>query len=308
MVARIWVSFATLGLAFVLAACSKRDAPTARLEIDLRRAGVDVSGGNSGGNSGDARGDVGAEWTATWTSTVPVLGLEFPRRGPGFRASSWRIMSPPGAMWRVRDGVEILVAPERVQTFKVAFADSDHAPSGDYPFLKRYSKGGSALFGAHLVPTPFNCAGSPCPDANRLGLALESTLLNLIPSLNERIHTTMTQSNSPMKVQAVGAGWIFFGSLEVREFKDLRMILDPQLPAWVRHEFVMQTPKLLSLFSGKLGLPLNQKPLFLFPYAENAGQIVGRSSGAVSGNQVLLSIEGRGWKQKSKALRKTCSG
>jgi hypothetical protein len=190
-------------------------------------------------------------WRVNWSFDKPVDRYRVYPPNLSFRDRSWKLISKGFVINETPEGGVVSADGQGFDGFAIEFeGDSDFDPKTYVPVLP-YSGGGAAIYTGHFsgdayidsewlaTPTTFHLTG----------LENEATLL---PS--------WTSESSPT--------YVYFGEQKPQESDHVVMVIDPQMPSWLRETFTDSVPPTVSVFSERLGLALHHKPLVLVAAGE----------------------------------------
>ena len=224
-------------------------------------------------------------WTATYELTEPTTQLRFPDNTVLFRHDSWQVETD-GIELAVDEGFEVIRATDGTAFGSVAFR-IPHQPEHldrSYEFHVPYTDGSVLLYTGHFEV--------------HAGAGPLTTELSLRGREGEHIYVHGAAHDAiTLRHDKDGFGtYAYFGTVEPIETDDVVALIDPGLPEWIRDESERYLPQLFALYTQRLDLELDSKPMVFFCYIEGTEGMANFSGGALNG-LIQLSVMGRKWAQ-----------
>lgn len=187
-------------------------------------------------------------WRADYDLPEPVDNIHFDRAG-AYRSQAWRIVTP-GLTFETHGNQEVITAGgKRFSTISVEVALYLPYDEGNYTAFDRFTDGGTDVYVGFF-------AGAAQQGSEERGLRLDIQLTGL-PNENV-IPTSAINPEEP--------DYAYFGPATPTPFGAARILLDPQLPAWLVPEIQQTTAKVTSYFDQVWHRKLAAPPLILISY------------------------------------------
>lgn len=225
-----------------------------------------------------------ALWRASYSFSRPVESFRVYPAALAFRERHWRVLSPGISLTETAQGGEFGGDDGVFNKLVVEFhGDSDFGDKTYVPVLP-FSGGGGAVYTGHF-------SGDILVDGSWQTIPTRFTLKGL-PGENTLLPSGASEQ-SPV--------YAYAGSLSPTEADQVIMVIDPEMPAWLRSTFDRSVPAVTSAFSDKLGHRLENKPFVLIAageleayegYSVKGGGLDGQFTIMLRGTDLLLpSIE-----------------
>lgn len=223
-------------------------------------------------------------WRVDYTFDEPVMGISYGPPAVQYRELAWRVETP-GVRLELREGKEAVIASDSARSrFSIvvdrytAYAPDQYAP------LIPYSDGGAALFLGFF-------AGEGIVNADERPVAFQF-----------RYEGLPSEHILPPDEARVDA-YVYFGPQEPIASDHARLVLDPDMPPWLRDALVGVTGSVTRLFSDQLGGGLPLAPLVLIGAGEIDGSEGFSIKGGAVGGQLVMLLRGRGLREESRQNR-----
>jgi hypothetical protein len=250
-------------------------------------------------------------WTAEYRFNRRANAWVFPRSSiarvgeKAWRPESWTVITP-GVRLERRGRYDVLSAadggpvPSKV---KIRFRPFSQDVLGQYQPALAMTDGSVALFSEQFDAFPFASAEA----AARLPAELNDAAL---PDSVTR--TTFRDSAGPVlyagrrlpsvTISDDAGTYVLFGPLRPVVTESLALIVDPQLPQWIRASLGTATPAILARYARELGPPPGSKPTLIVSWA---GPTRGMTSmaGSTLPDLIVMAFEGEGVLKESEAAR-----
>jgi hypothetical protein len=278
----------TLGwcLVLLLAACSAMDSQPAEVAVRVERMPSQKA------------------FRVTWTLREPVQALAF-GRGAGMRQGRW-VPLGRGFRFEQRNGRDVLVSQSLTSNFQVMIPERFTEIAGDYPFLSPFSDGGVVVYTGYLDVAPFRCQGSSClgSEVDKSARRFSSPQLEAVAAPGEILVSGARVSGRSLIVKPPAEGaLVYFGRQLVYQQDGYSLVADANLPTWMIREVQSLLPGILSLNAARLGHALKAPPMIYITYSKSSSVVSLSHSGAVVGNQMLLSLYGSRWARRTVSSR-----
>lgn len=272
-------------LAFIAIGCS---------DEDRRASSVDVTVVHLGKRGG---------FRVKWRLPQPARLLIFQRTGAA-RESQWHSRTE-GAVFTKKFGIDVLESRLPKKEFVVEIDEVFVESAGNYPVMIPFSDGGIVLFTDHLRVSWLNCLYE-CSENDIRDRALQSPtfVAKFLPAHDEYVIANGRVSNRVISTPpSTGGTVVYFGPQEPVQGYGFTYIADQSLPHWIRKELQGTWPRIIQLYSRRLGIDLPSRPLVFIPYLSGPRRAQASFSGSVLGSKVVLGLFGERWKEPSAEAR-----
>lgn len=278
--------FISLGIAFGLTGCAREESRPPAVDVKVEHL------------------PAARAFRVTYETSFNARALVFNRSQIPFRVRRWMPFAGRAEL-QSRGGREVLIANAPTQVFQIMVPEQAIELAGDYPPVTAFSDGSLVLYSGHLDVTPISCVEVCTDDDIRSKAKTPAPVrLTLVPGTGERVVAGGQPSSSSLTLSPPSEGaFAYFGNLPLHARGDYSVVIDPQMPGWVLAEFDRYFPQVLDLNARKLGRSLPSPTVVMMPYREVATTISSTYSGAVVGNQMLLTLYGDHWKARSNSAR-----
>ena len=213
-----------------------------------------------------------------------------------WRPQSWTVETP-GVRLERHGHYDVLVAaagtvPERV---RIRFTPFRERVAGDYDPALVFSDGSVALYSEQFdaFPTDDIAGIERMPaDIAAADIRYSATRASFRDARGRVLYGGRRRSSVSIETEGDGS-YILFGAIEPIVTDAMALVIDPQLPAWLRTAIAAATPPILARYAAALGPAPGPKPTIMVSWS---GPTPGRSSmggGALSG-LIVMRFEGAG--------------
>ncbi len=236
----------------------------------------------------------GEHWRATWHLERPTRELRFERRGAGFRAAVFEVLTPGFGMERDGDLEVLRTNGEPAQTITVRFPEFSRKLEKEYEFFQKFSDGSVAIYTGHLVARPhYDDDPAECS-----GCFIRTFRFVGPPATPIIVDGRVASSPFQWRDEKLQGSYIYFGSIEPVESDEMISIIDPALPRWLEEETKRALPQLFAIYTERFGVDLRERPTILFNYIDNKGSGYSSGGGTLPG-QIQLTVDGAAWEERS---------
>lgn len=226
-------------------------------------------------------------WRASYSFSHPVEGFRVYPSGLAFRQRHWRVPTPGMSVTETGDGGVVTASDGAFSQFVIEFDSDSDFESDTYVPVLPFTHGGAAVYTGHF-------SGDIPVDGDWRSVATRFTLQGL-PGEKTLLPAWASES-SPV--------YAYFGSQAPVEADQVVMVIDPEMPGWLRSTFDRSVPAVASVFSRQMGHRLNDKPLVLI----SAGELENYEGYSVKGGgldgQFTIMLRGRDLLQSSMERRR----
>jgi hypothetical protein len=217
------------------------------------------------------------KWRADYVFAEPVTALELGARVGAYRSRAWRPLTP-GVELVVEGDNERLRSASPLTRLSVEIKAHDDFDEAQYAPIDRFSDGGWDFYLGFLYG-----ALKQAERARTMDVALH---LKGLPG-----ETAM----APAKPGTELAGYAYFGPREPARVGDVRVIIDPQAPAWLRDTIMETTTKVSQFYEQAFQRKLIDIPLISVAVVGFDGPpgSLNMKGGAVGGG-IAYRMQGRG--------------
>ena len=232
-------------------------------------------------------------WRATWHLDRPTRELRFERRS-AFRSGVFEILTPGFTMERDGDTEVLRTAGQPVQTITARFAEFDRELVKEYEFFQTFSDGSVAIYTGHLVARPtYETEPADCDSC-----FIRTFRFIAPPSTRAMVDGRFVPSPFNWRDDEKEGTYVYFGSIEPIESKDMIAIIDPAMPGWLEDETRRVIPQLFALYTERFGEKLRERPTVLFNYEDSGSSGYSTSGGTLPG-LIQLTVDGAAWTDRS---------
>lgn len=231
-----------------------------------------------------------ARRSATWFFTRSGSDLA----GKPWRPQSWTVETP-GVRLERAGRYDVLTAAAPLTRVRIRMRPFAHPLLGDYTPALAFSDGGLAFYTDHFIvaPLPSLDAVRALPadlnDAKVTQPAITLVFRDAGRRLLLRGKALLGRAVYPL---GDADTYVYSGSAPVIETPALAGVIDSGLPGWIHAELDEFTPRILALYTERLGKPVGGRPMALIAWqgAEQPGVSLG---GSVLDHMVVMQISGK---------------
>lgn len=242
----------------------------------------------------------GDAWTAdyalksdapAWLFTDSILPRE---SKTSFRADSWTIETP-GVRLERHGWYDVLVAatgnvPRKV---RIRFTPYVKDIEASYDAALAFSDGSVALYDGKFKVLPMaslDAIDKASIDADQLPGVDRSTLVRFRDRRGNLL--ALGQRREAIALPDVGT-YVLFGKIRINEREAIATVVDPQLPAWLNHHLITETPEILASYAKELGPAPGNRPTLMVSWS-GPTQGITSMGGSVLPDMVVMTFEGDG--------------
>ena len=238
-----------------------------------------------------------------WSLPESARALIFLRGGTE-RETRWRSLTP-GAVFTRKAGFDVLESRRPIRSFEVEIDEQLVEAPGEYPLMVPFSDKGVVLFTDHLMVSWMNCLVECAEDDARLRTTSPPairTMLNAAPGEWVVVNGRTSRSRIGLDANTQGAV-AYFGPHAPIRAPGFTFIADHGLPNWTLEEVQQVFPRLIDLYTRRLGIPLQSSPTVFIPYLTGQRRFHASFSGSVLSSEVVIGLFGDKWKTPSPETR-----
>jgi hypothetical protein len=241
----------------------------------------------------------GGDWLVDYSFAVRSPVWFFTRSSMDLDGKPWReqgwTVETPGVRLERAGRYDVLSAAAPLTHVRIRIRPFAHPLLADYTPVLAFSDGGLAFYSDH-----FSVAPSPTLDAVRalpadLGTAQVAqppvTLVFSDPGHRLLLRGKASRGRAVFALGGIDA-YVYSGAAPVIETPAFAGVIDAGLPGWVRGELDDFTPRILGLYTGRLGKPVGGKPMALVAW-QGGDQPGSSMGGSVLDHMVVMQISGR---------------
>lgn len=215
----------------------------------------------------------------------------------------WRWLSD-GARFEKRGRRDVVVLPEPSRTLRFVVPADDRFVQADYSLTQTFAKhAGTVLYVGHFsadeeVPCPDSLnAKPPCP-------AQRPIQYELVPRSGEHVWLdSQISTGATTWLDTDNDGTMaYFGNVQPEVVGDSQILLDPNLPAWMREELPVFMAALVERYTRGYGRALDFTPRLLFSFGGGHPRRTSLYGGVVD-RMVALSVLGDLWLEPTAQAR-----
>lgn len=225
-------------------------------------------------------------------------------RTPAIDLREQWVWTSPGARLEKRGKRDVVVVPDAVRTLRFEVVPDDRFVRADYSLSQTFLEdAGTVLYTGHFAADEqVSCATdeqerAPC-------VRQRPTRTRLTPSEDEWLWFASHYAASPIEWldEHMQGSMAYFGNERPVEQAGVQMLLDPNLPGWMREDLLRFMPELVAIYQRQYGQRLSFTPRLLFSFG---GGDPNRTSlyGGVVDRMVQLSVLGDIWLEPSDEAR-----
>lgn len=214
-----------------------------------------------------------------------------------WRPRSWTIETPGVRLerrgrWDVLAGIDGRPVPAAV---RIRFTPFSGDVLGDYDPALVFTDGSVALYTGQFVVTPIASAAAAerlPADIAEANLPETRTRILLRDAAGPVLHGGRRESAATVEASDDGT-YVLFGSIRPIETAAMTVVIDPQLPDWIRTTLGRSVPDILGRYAAALGPAPGPKPTVMVSWA---GPTPGVTSmgGSVLDGLIVMTYEGAG--------------
>ncbi len=249
--------FITILFLLLLFAASKPQAAEQNIEIKVARVTAE-------------------SWRVDYEFSEPVMGFDFGAPIEAYRMTAWRVETS-GVRLLAENGSEKLVSTEKpFRRVSIMVNRYSAFPSDQYVPFANYSDGGASVYLGHF-------AGDVISDGGLVDFPIH---YQVKPLAGERA-VLPGPANEGRNLFA------YFGPAEAIEKPFARMIVDPEMPAWLGAVFDRTLVEITAEYSKRLGVKIMEKPLIMIAAGElDSVEGFTVKGGALNGQIIQLTLRG----------------
>lgn len=225
-------------------------------------------------------------WVINYQFSDAVDALNFESTPYGFLSSDWEINQDVAAFDFSKLHLKMTQPGQAFRVMIKGFNDAFYR--GFYtPFLN-FSDGGTAIYIGHYLPRSVNIANQ--------WVALEDITTKITINNTGSSNVIFAGKNNIKQLELkpkTARQYAYIGPQLPAAHQDFNLIMDDQLPEWIRREYQQFIPKLFNYYQNGFKSKLTFKPLFMVNYksADNNTRLDG---GAIN-QQIAINFIGSGW-------------
>lgn len=225
-------------------------------------------------------------------------------RTPGIDLREQWLWQTPGARLEKRGKRDVVVLPEARRVLRFEVPADDRVVQADYSLTQTFaSNAGTVLYVGHFAadeqtPCPESLnAVAPCP-------AQRPVSYRLTPRQGEHVWLNSQVSSSAVEwLDADNDGTMsYFGSVLPEVVGESQILLDPNLPAWMRNELPIFMEALVERYTQGYGRALDFTPRLLFSFGGGHPRRTSLYGGVVD-RMVALAVLGDLWLEPTPMAR-----
>jgi len=227
-------------------------------------------------------------WRVTYVLDRATEFLRFQRAADFYREKVWTVVTPGWSLERDGDEQVLIAQPGRAtQRLVVEFpVYAEHIPK-EYELFASFSDKSVAIYTGHFYVTMAPAGEEEAPFLRTLELVPP-------PGTQGVVRGRRFEARRIWKDPETDGTYVYFGSIEPIETKDMIAIIDPGAPAWLVARMHQSLPAMFALYTDKFDEPLPWKPVVLFSF--DTTEVPGRNSGGGTlTGLVQMSAQGDGW-------------
>lgn len=214
--------------------------------------------------------------TADYSLSAPVTSLAFARPAPGLREQIWSVQTPGLAL---KDDRVVSTDGKPFDRFRLVFLPYDHFLIQNYTPLVPFSDGSRVLFTGY-----FDIAG----EENLTYLQFEAAGLAVLLDGEPLARTQRWKSDG-------NGTLVYLGKAPPLTTRYAVLVMDPQLPAWVRQRLAEEIPATVKFYTDAYGLPVSHRPFLMFNWiGRDDAHAIEMNGDSLQGN-VRYSLSGSAW-------------
>lgn len=245
----------------------------------------------------------GDRWTAelrfnrrarAWVFTRSAL-TEHGRRP--WRPLSWTIETP-GVRLERHGAYDVLVAADgraAPRRARIRFTPFRERVASDYDPALVFTDGAVALYTGQFDAFPYDDVAGierlPA-DTNALTVPYSATRVTFRDADGRVLAGGRRRSSATFESAADGS-YVLFGAAEPIVTDAITLVLDPQLPQWLRTALARSTPDILARYAAALGPAPGPKPTIMVAWTGPTPGVTSQGGGTLSG-LVVMRLEGAG--------------
>lgn len=238
-----------------------------------------------------------------WILPEPARALIFHRSGAG-RERQWHTRTQ-GTSFVKKGGFDVLESRRPTREFIVEIDERFVETAGNYPLMIPFSDKGVVLFTDHLRVSWMNCLFE-CPDDQvaKTVSVLRSHEATFVSAPGEWVVASGRAVRGSISLPASTSGAVvYFGPRAPSRGKGFMYVVDKDLPEWTLQELLNTFPRIIHLYTQRLGIRLNTEPVVFLPYVAGSRRMQASFSGSVLGSEVVLGLFGDRWKNPDTEAR-----
>lgn len=239
----------------------------------------------------------GNEWSISYQLPRPVYGLVFKRQTNQFRKANWKIQNS-NLMIVTNDGNEVIVSKDNRPFDRLSITHKSYFKTleKDYNFFIKFSGNDILQYVGHYSVLPLFEKNQKITD-KLWDNSAKNEVFNFITNdnnVNIIVDGIVSNYKTSWKNISGRGTYVFWGTNKPNEYKELTLLVDSEVPAWVKKGVLEKLPKIFDFYEQKLGLSLNFKPVVYLNYEDRLGKNLGNNGGTLPGI-VQLTLKGKDW-------------
>lgn len=216
-------------------------------------------------------------------------------QGQPWRPQSWTVETPGVKLERIGRYDALTGNGKPLRRVRIRMRPFAHPLSADYTPALAFSDGGLAIYTHHfqLAPAKGRAVVEAMPlDLNGVELDMTSTSLSFRdPGRRMLLLGKTSRGRASLSLDGTDA-YLYDGDAKVIDTESFAGVVDSGLPAWARQELDGFMPRLIQLYTDKLGKPGIGRPMVLLAWqgSEKNGYSMG---GSVLTGMVVMQISGK---------------
>ncbi len=225
-------------------------------------------------------------------------------RTPGIELRErWRWLSD-GAVLEKRGKRDVVVLPQARRVLRFEVPPDDRFVQADYSLTQTFANdAGVVLYVGHFPAD----AESPCPDS--LNTVPPCTVQRPVsywlmpkPGAHVWLDSTLSEQSVQWLDSASDGTMAYFGTVRPEVVGDAQILLDPNLPQWMRDELPVFMAAVVERYTSAYGQELDFTPRLLFSFGGGHPRRTSLYGGVVD-RMVALSVLGDLWLEPSEQAR-----
>lgn len=226
-------------------------------------------------------------WQVDYSFSRPIRGILLGPPVVAYRSTAWDLLTPGVSLQQEGDQEKLVVDGQGISILRLAVTPYSEFPPDNYVPVARFSDGGAAIYLGFFSGEAITDKGPrPLKPLFRLnGLDGEYVFF-------------------PAQTRSGAGGYAYFGPQEPVDAGEARLIIDPELPEWLKSTFTQVVPVVTSILRERLGHELEEKPRVLIAAGELRNHEGYSVKGGAVNNDLFMMLRGRDLLEESVDLRK----
>ena len=226
-------------------------------------------------------------WQLEYSFSHPIRGILLGPPVVAYRSTAWDLLTPDVSLQQDDNQEKLFATGLPISTLRFAVRSYSDFPPDNYVPIATFSDGGAAVY------LGFFSGEAITDDENK--------------PLNPRFRLTGLNGeyvlSSAQTRHGVG-GYAYFGPQKPVDAGKARLILDPELPDWLRITFTEVVPAVTVILRERLGRELEETPRILIAAGELRNYAGYSIKGGAVNNDLFMMLRGRDLLEESVDLRK----